>query len=39
MSLVEDNLRLTFSLTFEISFEGKINYESIELRESIIKVV
>ena len=38
MSLVENRLRLAFSLFFEISKNGEINYQTITFKESVIRV-
>ena len=38
MSLVEDRLRLVFSLFFDISKDGEIDYRTITFKESVIKV-
>ena len=38
MSLEADKPRLTFSLIFEVSEEGVINYDSLELKESMVRV-
>ena len=39
MSLEEGRFRLAFSLFFEISYNGDIDFSSIRLKESIIKVI